>query len=201
MDRLTGKESSSLMEAYSSIYNSDKEEINEGLLDRAALQPLKQAAKTELKRLGSQALNKYLPKAYGATLQGGKDLAKAGLEAAKTIKSVPANAFRYTLGDRGLLRNPVVQAAGATTAGVDLAVNKDKSVAAKAVKKVKEIINPNLADSYQIDNDEVIIECLNVIANHLIEGKYASDEKSALKIIENMSEGWALNILDSYLAE
>ena len=84
MDRLTGKESSSLMEAYSSIYNKDNEEINEGLLDRTALQPLKQAAKTELKRLGSQALNKYLPMAYGATLKGGKDLGKAGIEAAKT---------------------------------------------------------------------------------------------------------------------
>lgn len=201
MDRLTGKESSSLMEAYSSIYNKDNEEINEGLLDRTALQPLKQAAKTELKRLGSQALNKYLPMAYGATLKGGKDLAKAGWEATKTVGSVPANAFRYTLGDKGLLRNPVVQAGTAATGAVDYLLNKDKSVAAKAVKKVKEIINPNLADSYQTDNDEVIIECLNLIANHLIEGKYASDEKSALKIIENMSEGWVLNILGNYLAE
>lgn len=200
MDRLTGKESSSLMEAYSSIYNKDNEEINEGWLDRTALQPLKQAAKTELKRLGSQALNKYLPMAYGATLKGGKDLGKAGIEAAKTLGSVPANAFRYTLGDKGLLRNPVVQAAGATTAGVDLAVNKDKSLAAQAFKKLKGIVNPNLSDSYQ-NADEVIIECLNLIANHLIEEKYASDEKSALKIIENMSEGWAHNILQNYLEE
>lgn len=201
MDRLTGKESSSLMEAYSSIYNKDKEEINEGLLDKAALQPLKQAAKTELKRLGSQALNKYVPMTYKAGMQGLKSLGKAGIEASKTVGSVPANAFRYTLGDKGILRNPVVQAGTAATGAVDYLVNKDKSVAAKAVKKVKEIINPNLADSYQTDNDEVIIECLNLIANHLIEGKYASDEKSALKIIENMSEGWAINILDNYLAE
>lgn len=201
MGRLTGKEISSLMEAYSSIYNKDNEEINEGLLGKVALQPLKQAAKTELKRLGSQALNKYVPMAYGAALRGGKDLAKAGWEATKTVTSVPRNAFRYTLGDKGLLKNPVVQAGTAATGAVDYLLNKDNSVAGKAVKKVKEIINPNLADSYQTDNDEVIIECLNLIANHLIEGKYASDEKSALKIIENMSEGWVLNILDSYLAE
>jgi len=197
MDRLTGKEISSLMEAYSSIY---KQEINEGLLDRAALQPLKQRAKTELTRLGNQALNKYTPMAYRAALEGGKRLNKAGWEALKTAGSVPANAFRHTLGDKGLLRNPVVQTIGGGVLATDALINKDKSFAGQAYKKVKEILNPNLADSYQND-DKIIIECLNVIGNHLIEGKYASDETSALKIIENMSEGWVLNILGNYLEE
>jgi len=201
MARLTGKESSSLMEAYSSIYKEDKEEINEGLLDRAALQPIKQRAKDELKRLGNQALNKYAPMAYGAALKGAKGLVKAGGETLKTLASPVGNTFRYTLGDKGLLRNPLVQATGAAVAAADAIINKDKSLAGQAYKKVKEIGNQNLKNSYQYDNDKIIIECLNVIGNHLIEGKYASDETSALKIIENMSEGWALNILDNYLEE
>jgi len=197
MDRLTGKESFSLMKAYSSIY---EKEINEGLLDKAALQPIKQAAKTELKRLGSQALNKYAPMAYQATLRGGKGLVKAGGEALKTLASPIGNTFRYTLGDKGILRNPVVQAIGGTTLAIDAAANKDKSIAGQAYNKVRGILNPVMADSYQND-DKIIIECLNVIGNYLIEGKYASDEISALKIMENMSEGWALNILDNYLEE
>ena len=66
----------------------------------------------------------------------------------------------------------------------------------------KGVLNPNLQnDSYDMNRDEVIIECLNLIANHLIEGKYASNEKGALKIMENMSDGWALNILGNYLEE
>jgi hypothetical protein len=66
----------------------------------------------------------------------------------------------------------------------------------------KSVLTPNLQNnSYDMNRDEVIIECLNLIANHLIEGKYASNEKGALKIMENMSDGWALNILGNYLEE
>jgi len=197
MDRLTRKESSSLMEAYFSIY---KKEIDEGLLDEGILEPIKQAAKTELKRLGRQALNKYAPMAYQATLRGGKDLTKAGGEALKTLASPIGNTFRYTLGDKGFLRNPLVQGIGGAVLGTDALINKDKSIAGQAYNKVRGILNPVMADSYQND-DKIIIECLNVIGNYLIEGKYASDEISALKIMENMSEGWALNILDNYLEE
>lgn len=69
------------------------------------------------------------------------------------------------------------------------------------VRSVRGMINPNLQDSYQYDENEIVFECLNLIANHLIEEKYASNEKEALKIMENMSEGWALNIIENYLVE
>jgi hypothetical protein len=109
---------------------------------------------------------------------GGKGLKDLGMTTAKSMRAV---------------------APTAAVAGVlDLAIRQGQSVPAQLYNKVKKIANPNLADSYQID-DETVIECLNVIANYLIIEKYASDEKSALKIMENMSEGWAQNILEDYL--
>jgi hypothetical protein len=109
---------------------------------------------------------------------GGRGLKDLGMATAKSMRAV---------------------APTAAVAGVlDYAIRQGQSVPAQLFNKVKKIANPNLQDSYQID-DETVIECLNVIANYLIIEKYASDEKSALKIMENMSEGWAQNILEDYL--
>lgn len=124
-----------IFDAYTSFVEEFYLEINEEKLSenwQAAFAPLRQRASAELRRLGSQALNKYAPRAYKAGMSGLKDLGRAGIELAKTAHSFPANAFRYTLGDRGILRNPVVQAG----IGVDALARRDQSLAGQALKPV-----------------------------------------------------------------
>ena len=109
---------------------------------------------------------------------------------------------------KNLLAKPLgIVAGGGLAGGIAYGAAKGTETLAKKfgpgiMKWAKGVVNPNLRnDSYDMNRDEVIIECLNLIANHLIEGKYASNEKGALKIMENMSDGWALNILGNYLEE
>ena len=109
---------------------------------------------------------------------------------------------------KNLLAKPLgVVAGGGLAGGIAYGAAKGTETLAKKfgpgiMKWAKGVVNPNLQNnSYDMNRDEVIIECLNLIANHLIEGKYASNEKGALKIMENMSDGWALNILGNYLEE
>ncbi|NBP04001.1 MAG: hypothetical protein EBU90_28690 [Proteobacteria bacterium] len=69
------------------------------------------------------------------------------------------------------------------------------------LKAAQGMVNPNLSNSYELNGDDVIVECLNLISNYLIAEKYASDEKSAIRIMENMGEKWTTEILEAYLAE
>lgn len=154
-----------------------------------ATQRVVQGVKDEAGRLGNRFLFDTIPGGY-----------RASKELLKTAGSYPANVFRYSVGDRSPLRNSLVQAVG-TALGGDWMLRGKNSVIAPVIRDIKKNVNPNLNNNYQMDDDKFIIECLNLIANHLIEEKYASNEKAALKIIENMSEGWTHNILQNYLEE
>lgn len=59
--------------------------------------------------------------------------------------------------------------------------------------------------SEEVLTEEVILEdstfIFQLVGSHLIENKMADSEESAIKIMENMSDGWSLEILATYFSD
>lgn len=67
-----------------------------------------------------------------------------------------------------------------------------------AWKGIADLTNPKTAAGKWIRGVREDYEIGDILINYLIEEKYAKDEKSALSIVENMSEKWAVSILEQY---
>jgi hypothetical protein len=59
--------------------------------------------------------------------------------------------------------------------------------------------------SEEVLTEEVILEdstfIFQLVGSHLIENKMADSEESAIKIMENMSDGWSVEILATYFSD
>ena len=66
------------------------------------------------------------------------------------------------------------------------------------VKGVADAIDPKTGVGKYIRGVRDHYEIGDILIDYLIEEKYAQDEKSALSIVKNMSEKWAVTILENY---
>ena len=66
------------------------------------------------------------------------------------------------------------------------------------VKGVADVIDPKTGVGRYVRGVRDHYEIGDILIDYLIEEKYAQDEKSALSIVKNMSEKWAVTILENY---
>ena len=66
------------------------------------------------------------------------------------------------------------------------------------VKGVADVVDPKTGIGRFVRGVRDHYEIGDILIDYLIEEKYAQDEKSALSIVKNMSEKWAVTILENY---
>ena len=121
--------------------------------------------------------------------RGGKDSQGRGVTAAggELAGSLVRTPIRQTLDVANKVVTPLIAPVGLSAVG-----------GGAAWKGITDLMNPKTPAGRWIRGVREEYEIGDILINHLIEEKYAKDEKSALSIIENMSEKWAVSILENY---
>ena len=121
--------------------------------------------------------------------RGGKDSQGRGVTAAggELAGSLVRTPIRQTLDVANKVVTPLIAPVGLSAVG-----------GGAAWKGLTDLMNPKTPAGRWIRGVREEYEIGDILINHLIEEKYAKDEKSALSIIENMSEKWAVSILENY---
>lgn len=187
---------------YSGITLNESSEVSEGILSRGlqyakgTLSPIiKKNLKLDPKKgLAKGLLDKSLQKGVSAAskvARGGYELAK---QTAKTAGKQALGTAKFVIPNVAL-----PAAAIGTVADITAPMRGGQS-------KILNLLKPKYEETYQegeVLTEEVIQENTSVlvyaIGDYLVENNFAPDSEKAIKIMENMSDKWAEEIIVSYL--